>query len=126
MLGKEHPDKLASMNNVAMVLMDQGKCEQAEETHRQAFRLMETVLGKEHLSTLAGMNNLAMMLRLRDQGKYEQTEEILRQTLRLMETVLGKEHLDTLTSMNDLATVLMGQSKYEHVEEMYQKALAAV
>jgi hypothetical protein len=32
-LGKEHPDTLTSMNNLAGVLRDQGKHEQAEEMH---------------------------------------------------------------------------------------------
>jgi len=47
-LGKEHPETLRSMNNLAMVLSDRGKDEQAEEMLRQALRLRETVLGKEH------------------------------------------------------------------------------
>jgi hypothetical protein len=46
MLGKGHPSKPTSMNSLALVLSDQGKYEQAEEMHRQAFRLRETVLGK--------------------------------------------------------------------------------
>jgi Tetratricopeptide repeat len=33
-LGKEHPDTLTSMNNLALVLSQQGKYEQAEEMHR--------------------------------------------------------------------------------------------
>jgi Tetratricopeptide repeat len=51
------------------VLSHQGKYEQAEEMHRQALRLRETVLGKEHSNTLMSMNNLALMLN--DLGKYE-------------------------------------------------------
>ena len=47
---EEHPDTLASMNNPAEVLNDQGKYEQAEEIHRWALRLVETVLGKEQSS----------------------------------------------------------------------------
>jgi hypothetical protein len=47
-LGKEHPDTLTSMNNLAGILRDQGKYEQAEEMLRQALRLRETVLGEEH------------------------------------------------------------------------------
>jgi tetratricopeptide (TPR) repeat protein len=85
-LGKEHPDILASMNNLAGVLSHQGRYEQAEEIYRQVLRLWETVLGKEHPSTLASMNNLAGVLS--DQGKYEQAKETHRQALRLMETVL--------------------------------------
>jgi hypothetical protein len=40
------------MNNLALVLSDHGKYEQAEEIHQQALGLRETVLGKEHPSTL--------------------------------------------------------------------------
>ena len=61
------------MNNLAWVLRDQGKFEQAEEILRQAFRLRETVLGKEHPDTLMAMNNLAGVLR--DQGKYEEARD---------------------------------------------------
>jgi hypothetical protein len=38
------------------------KCEQAEETHRQALGLQETVVGKEHPDTLTSMANLARVL----------------------------------------------------------------
>ena len=33
-LDKEHPDTLTSMNNLALVLDDQGKYKQAEKMHR--------------------------------------------------------------------------------------------
>jgi len=49
------------MDNLAGVLSDQGKYEQAEEMHRQVPGLRETVLGKEHPSTLTSMNNLALV-----------------------------------------------------------------
>jgi hypothetical protein len=68
------------------VLGGQGKYEQAEETHRQALGLRETVLGKEYPSTLMSMSNLANALS--DQGKHEEAEEMHQQALRLRETVL--------------------------------------
>ena len=36
-LGKEHPDTLTIMNNLANMLMDQGKNGEAEEMHQQAL-----------------------------------------------------------------------------------------
>jgi hypothetical protein len=50
------------MSNLAGVLSDQGKYEQAEEMHRQALGLRETVLGKEHSDTLTSIYNLAYVL----------------------------------------------------------------
>ena len=45
MLGKEHPDTLTSMNNLAEVLSQQGKYEEAEEMHGQALELKEMCSG---------------------------------------------------------------------------------
>ena len=119
--GKEHPHTLTSMNNLALVLGNRGKYEQAEEMHRQVLGLKETVLGKEHPDTLASMNNLAWVLR--NQGKYEQAEETHRQVLGLIEMMLGKEHPSTLANMNNLAMVLGDQGKYEQAEEMHRQIL---
>jgi tetratricopeptide (TPR) repeat protein len=103
-LGKEHPSTLASMYNLALMRSDQGKYEQAEETHRQTLGPKEMVLSKEHPSTLTSVNNLTLVLS--DQGKYEQMEEMHRQALELRETVLGKEHPSTPTGLNYLALML--------------------
>jgi hypothetical protein len=92
-LGKEHPSTLASMNNLAMVLGDQGKYEQAEEILRQTIRLMETVLGKEHPDTLTSINNLATVLM--GQGKYEQVEEMHQQALAAVRRCWAKSIFNT-------------------------------
>ncbi|KAI1159456.1 hypothetical protein F5B18DRAFT_677291 [Nemania serpens] len=74
-LGREHPDTLASMNNLAGVLRRQGKYDKAETMHRQTLQLKEEVLGREHPSTLTSINNLANVLD--SQGKYDEAETIL-------------------------------------------------
>jgi len=62
-LGKDHPDTLVSMINVAESLRQQGKYAEAETLYRQTLQLQETVLGKDHPDTLMSMNNLALLLR---------------------------------------------------------------
>jgi len=121
LLGQEHPDTGASMNNLAEVLRHQGKYEQAEEMIRQALELSETVLGKEHPDTLTNMNNLALVLG--GQGKYKQAEEMHRQVLGLQETISGKEHPNALKGMSNLAFVLRNQGKYKQAEEMHRQVL---
>ena len=56
MLGKEHPQTLRSMNNLADVLSRQGSYEEAERMHRQELALSERVLGKEHSDSLHSMH----------------------------------------------------------------------
>ena len=45
-LGKEHPDTLTSVSNLALVLSSQGKYEAAEEMNRRALEGYEKALGK--------------------------------------------------------------------------------
>ncbi|KAI4599602.1 hypothetical protein KJ359_001699 [Pestalotiopsis sp. 9143b] len=120
-LGPEHPDTLASMNNLALVLRSQGKYEEAEEMHREELELTKLVLGPEHPSTLDSMNNLALVLD--NQGKYEEAEMMHRQALGAYRSVLGSKHPDTLICLNNLALVLKNQGKYEEAEEIYQATM---
>ncbi len=120
-LGKEHPDTLGSMNNLALSLRNQGKYIEAEAIHRQTLQLQETVLGKDHPDTLRSIYNLAILLN--QQGKYIEAEVIHRQTLQLQETVLGKDHPDTLVSMNNLALSLYEQGKYTEAEAIHRQTL---
>lgn len=62
-LGKEHPETLASLNNLVLVLSSQGRYEEAERIYRQVLAVRERVLGKEHSLTLTSINNLAEVLR---------------------------------------------------------------
>ncbi|KAL5866436.1 hypothetical protein ACKVWM_011664, partial [Pyricularia oryzae] len=71
------------MGNLAWVLNNQGKYEEAEQMLRKTLALYKQVLGPENPSTLAGMNNLALVLD--NQGKYEEAEQMLRETLALRE-----------------------------------------
>lgn len=61
-LGKEHPDTLGSMNNLALALSGQGKYAEAEVIHRETLALREKILGKEHPDTLVSKSNLAEAL----------------------------------------------------------------
>ena len=58
-LGAEHPDTLASRNNLAEVLHDLGRLEDAEAEHRAVLEIRTRILGAEHPDTLASRNYLA-------------------------------------------------------------------
>jgi Tfp pilus assembly protein PilF len=51
-LGKDHPNTLTSVSNLAGVLQYQGKYEAAEEMNRRALEEREKALGKDHPDTL--------------------------------------------------------------------------
>jgi tetratricopeptide (TPR) repeat protein len=55
----EHPDTLSSVNNLGVLLQDQGKDEEAEAMYRRALEAYQKTLGPEHTDTLACRKNLA-------------------------------------------------------------------
>lgn len=89
----EHLDTLISMNNLALVLSDQGKLEDGERMFREVLAIGQRNLGKEHSETMT-------------RGKYEEVEEMHREELAIRQRVLAVEHPDTVTSMTSLAWVL--------------------
>jgi tetratricopeptide (TPR) repeat protein len=123
-LGKDHPDALKSMNDLALVWGEQGKCAEAVALYRQALAAEQRVLGKDHPDALKSMNDLGFVL-CDGTKEYSEAEKLYRQALAARERVLGKDHPDTLTSMNGLANVLRAEGKYPEAEELYRQALAA-
>jgi hypothetical protein len=94
--GKEHPSTLTSMNDLAGVLSDQGKHDQAEEVYQRTLELSETVMGKEHPLTLASMNNLAFTIQV--QGRNIKAIKLMTEFVQLRSWVLGARHPSTLSS----------------------------
>jgi hypothetical protein len=54
-------DTLGSLNNLAMVYLQQGRTAEAEQFQQRGLRASERMLGVEHPNTLAALNNLALI-----------------------------------------------------------------
>jgi tetratricopeptide (TPR) repeat protein len=95
-LGMDHPDTLASRNNLASVLAQRGELAEAESQFRALMEDQVRVLGSEHPDALASRNNLASVLAQR--GELAEAESQFRTVLDTRQVVLGPEHPDTLTT----------------------------
>jgi tetratricopeptide (TPR) repeat protein len=71
-LGPEHPNTLASISQLGLVLARQGKYEEAEANHQRDLAGSEKVLGPNHPDTLTSVGQLGLVLE--QQGKYEEAE----------------------------------------------------
>lgn len=58
-LGPDHPDVAASLNNPASLYDSKGKYAEAEPLHRRAMAIWEKALGSDHPSVATSQNNLA-------------------------------------------------------------------
>ena len=62
MLGKENPDTLTSLRNLAWALDKQCKYAESETFYRRAMEGRERMLGKENPTTLPSLDSLALAL----------------------------------------------------------------
>ena len=120
-LGKEHPDTLTSVNNLAELLQSKGDYTEAEPLYRRALEGYERVQGKDHTDNLGIMNNLGFLLY--NTGDYSKAEPLFRRALEGYEHTLGKEHPSTLTSVNNLALLLFRQGDFAGAEPLYRRVL---
>ncbi|MFX0062161.1 MAG: tetratricopeptide repeat protein, partial [Candidatus Hermodarchaeota archaeon] len=115
-------DTGARLNNLASLLGDMGRYEEAEPLHRRALAITEQALGKDHPDTGARLNNLAHLLG--SMGRYEEAEPLHRRALAIAEQALGKDHSTTRTWLNNLVHLLGSMGRYEEAESYAQRALA--
>ncbi len=121
LLGKEHPDTLSSMNNLAQMLKAQGDLAGARKLGEQVLEAMARLLGKDHPDTLKSMNNLAQMMK--EQGDLVGARKLEEQVLETRARLLGEEHPDTLKSMNNLAQMMKEQGDLVGARKLEEQVL---
>jgi non-specific serine/threonine protein kinase/serine/threonine-protein kinase len=115
-LGSAHPETLAAIREMGVVLDDQGRHEEAADLFARVIDGRRQALGPEHAQTLQAMNDLAVA----DErcGRLAQAEELLRTTLEIRRRTQGPEHPDTLIVTNNLATALVLQDRARDAEPL--------
>jgi len=121
-LGKEHPNYAASLNNLANLYWNMGNYEKAESFHLEAKAIREKALGKEHPDYAASLNNLAILYK--HMGNFQKAETLYLESKAIREKVLGKEHPDYAWSLNNLAILYWDIGNYEKAETLHLEAKA--
>jgi serine/threonine protein kinase/tetratricopeptide (TPR) repeat protein len=98
--GADHPDTLASANNLANSFAVLGRHADAIRLREETLALRRDRLGADHPETLDSMNNLASSYDT--MGRYDDALHLREETLARRRATLGPDHADTLASMNNL------------------------
>jgi len=106
-----HPEAAVTMNNLANMLLAQGKLVEAERLQRSALSILETVFGREHARVAVSCSNLADVLRAK--GDAAGAKLYYRRALAIDEKVQPSE---VQSDLRNLA---------EYLEELGEKAEAA-
>jgi tetratricopeptide (TPR) repeat protein len=121
-LGPDHPDTLASRNNLAGAYRAAGRAAEAIPLHQQTLADRLRVLGLDHPDTLQSRNNLAAAYQ--DAGRAAEAIPLFEQTLAAFEQVLGPDHLRTLASRNNLAIAFQDAGRAAEAIPLHEQILA--
>jgi tetratricopeptide (TPR) repeat protein len=122
MLGPDHPDTLASVNNLAIACQEVGRKAEAVRLHERALAGRVRVLGPDHPDTLASRNNLAAAYQ--QMGWAAEAITSFKRALAGREAVLGPDHPDTLASRNNLAAACQEVGWAAEAIALFERALA--
>ena len=122
--GKEHVSTQRAVIELASLLLDQGKGEEAEIVLRQTVSLHQT--GDPSLSQdyprLDCLRGLAIIFH--KQRRYQEAEELGLSALKGIESLLGPKHSITLETARIYAIMLLDNGKLDLAERMVRRAFS--
>eukprot|EP00940_MAST-03C_sp_MAST-3C-sp2_P000261 g261.t1 len=107
--------------NLAKLLFDLGKTNEAERLLRRALTAREKHLGDMHVDTISVVEILGALLF--SKGRLDEAEPLLKRSLQFCKTTLGTRHLLTLKVMNSLARLLRYRGHLDEAELLMRETL---
>jgi serine/threonine protein kinase/tetratricopeptide (TPR) repeat protein len=121
-LGPDHPDTLASMNNLALAYQAAHQFDKALPLFEEVLAKSKEKLGPDHVSTLSSMNNLALAHQATRQ--YAEALPLFEQALAKLKEKRGPNHSETLSTMNNLATAYFDDGQCDKGLALFEETLA--
>jgi eukaryotic-like serine/threonine-protein kinase len=120
--GPDHPDTLASTNDLALSYRTLGRRDEALKLDEDTLARARATLGPDHPITLKSMNSLAITYWAL--GRHAEALKLNEQTLALSKAKLGADHSITLASMNNLANSYRALGRLDEALKLRQDTLA--
>ena len=95
--GEESLESAESMNDLAMVLREQGDYDQSEKLLTASLSIRKKLLPVESPEVAQSINNLGLLKE--DMGELEEAKKLLEESLHIKEKIYGKIH-PSVTSYN--------------------------
>jgi tetratricopeptide (TPR) repeat protein len=119
--GPRHERVAGSLNELGVLLRDNGDLAAGESVLKEALAMRRTVLGSEHPDVAVTLVELSRVYT--DQGKDDRAEPLLRESLAIREKALGKDDHETGVSLGDLAHVLRRRGDLDGAESLFRQTL---
>jgi tetratricopeptide (TPR) repeat protein len=122
LLGPEHADLAAPLDNLASVLMRLNRHREAEEPARRALAIREKTLGPDHPDTALSLNSLAQLMSGSD--RLAEALPLLQRVLEIYYKSLGPVHPRLAPILMNVGFVYFRQARFDEAEASYTRALA--
>ncbi|HEX4955315.1 MAG TPA: serine/threonine-protein kinase [Thermoanaerobaculia bacterium] len=109
-------------NDLGLVLLEQGKLEQAEAALAQAQTLEAQLFDAPHPIQANTLHNLALLRQ--EQGRFDQAEALYRRSLEIARVTFGPEHAVVATTLHKLGALASLRNRYAEAEALLREALA--
>lgn len=120
-LGRDHPETLMTMSNLAGAYHAAGDLQRAESLMEETFKAMQERLGSDHPTTLTCASNLATFYQ--DAGDLKRALRLYEETLRKRRESLGPDDPDTLITMNNLASAYLAARDLKNALPLFEETL---
>lgn len=120
-LGMDHPDTAFSLNALASLYCDLGKCKKAEALALRVLSICEQKLEPDHRVLADSLENLARIAY--QQMWYAEADALVSRALSLREENAQSDHPDLGLPLHLKANIYRAQRRYEQAEPLYQRTL---
>ena len=120
--GAEHLEVARSLDDLAVVYLDQDQPDQAKPFAERALAIREKILGADHLTVATSLNTVAIVYFQQDD--LVAAEGALQRALAIRERHLGRDHPDVAQSLHNLGALALEQGQLEKAESLVRRSLA--
>lgn len=111
----------AQLNNLAVVLTEQGRHADAEGLCMQVLKIERETIGETHSEYAISLSVLAIVVLA--QGRYAEAEGLIRQALEISRAEIGEAHPSYAIRLSNLASVVQLQGRHSEARVLYLQAL---
>ena len=123
-LGRQHRDYAASLNNLAALYYNMGEYEKTAPLFIESAETRKLTLGSLHPEYAQSLNNSAALKNML--GDYTSAIALFREASNIWKEVLGQNHYEYATSLHNLAKVHSTIGEYSIAENLYQESTKIV
>jgi len=121
-LGPRHPHTAESLNNLALLLYDQGDYVSARPLHERALAIRQETLPPNDGLIAESLNNLALVLH--DLGDLGASRSLHERALVIYKDAFGAKHALVAKSLNNLGVLSHDEGDLTQAQSFHEQALA--